>query len=330
MPNESKSSDSKSNVSNEEIEGQFTLGFIFEWWCNIIVGIIIQRDCDDSFCDEVDNNMAEQEEDGLPMMAYYNAFGHSLSPPYLLPKPAPVPANVVITILNCENLVSRLKRPIHQQVCSFVTVSLGDQTQQTKTVMKSFNPVFTHHTDDGHEKRHQKPMVFEIPEELNNRRSTSVVNPEDSEYASLHITIEDKRSSWADRLGNIRIPLNSLKAVSSSGNATVMRIPFIQRRRHFGIRERTGMKSKESHVEVLSMSQMESMRINSDDTLDTSETASHFSTSPSSASFLNILISKEDINASWLMCEFQARDEARRSQYLDEKRRQQVDGKIEL
>ena len=314
-----------SGAVETEQDEQFTLGFILEWWCNIIVGIVIERDCAETFCDEVDDTCnSQQGDENFPMVTCYTAFGHAVSPPYLLPRPPQTSATVIITILNCENLVSRLKRPLHQQVCSYVTVSLGNNKQETHVVLKSCNPVFTP-LDDNHNKKHHNPMIFVIPDELNNRthrRSTSQDNQEDSEYFSLNITIEDKRASWADRLGNIRIPLSSLKAVGSSGDVTALRIPFIQRRQHFGIRERTGMKSKDSDVDVIHTSQMDSMRINSDESLVTSETGkTDFSVSPESASYLNVLISKEDVNASWVVSELQARDAARRTQLMNEKSR---------
>lgn len=307
---------------NKEEDGQMTIGFVLEWWCNVIVGIIIQRDCDEAFFDESADTV-EQPEDGLPMMVYYNTFGYSLSAPFILPKPPHTPSNVVITVLSCENLASRLKRPAPQNVCSFVTVSLGSEKKQTHIVEKSFNPVFTPYTSDGQlRKSHHQPLILEIPDELNIRRSarhgmSSVSSDEEAnEAASVTITIEDKRSTWTDRLGNIRIPLSSLKAVCSSGEATPMRIPFTQRRRHFGIRERAGIKSKSSNVDVIDSTQVDTMRLrlHSDDTLVTTRTAWSDSsdTIGNPSSFLNILISKEDANISWLIAELQARDEARK------------------
>ena len=294
-----------------ENDDGFAIGFILEWWCDVIVGIIIQRDCDESFCDEVDKDVAEQEPEGLPMMAYYQTFGHSLPPPYLLPKPPPAPPTVYITVLSCENLVSRLKRPVHQQVCCFVTASLGTQKHQTGVVNNSFNPVFTQLPDGSACKKHHHPMVFEIPRELNDRRSMCGSSFEESESASIHIAVEDKRLTWCDRLGNIRIPLSSLKAVHSSGEATALRIPFLQRRRHYGIRERAGIISKNSEVEVIRANVADNYRMISAETSSTSD-LEH------SMSYLNILISKEDVEASWLMSELEARDGARRKIYREE------------
>jgi hypothetical protein len=58
----------------------------------------------------------------------------SLSPPFLCPRPPPLPATLAITVLSCCNLKSCMRRVITRAVDAYVIVSVNGQERRTEVV----------------------------------------------------------------------------------------------------------------------------------------------------------------------------------------------------
>lgn len=213
----------------------------------------------------------------------YFFMGGTLDPPYHMPIPRATHATVVVTVLNCKNLKSRLKRVITRNLNPQVVVEFNGRQQKTVVINNSSSPVFSQ--GGGGCDQHHNPFVFEIPETLDERDPNSCVK----------FLVDDIHGFGliADRLSAVRIPLAAIRCLASTEPPTKMVIPLEMRRRHFGIREIVGIKSRDDNVRV-SRPDDANLKVGS---------------ASSESISLTVLISKTDDLKLWLLRELQVRDE---------------------
>ena len=229
----------------------------------------------------------------------YFFMGGTLEPPYHLPVPPCKLASVIITVLDCKNLKSRLKRIIPRKLNPQVILEFNGRQQKTQVVKNCSNPVFCPGGDTC--EKHQNPFVFEIPETMDERHPESCIK----------FLIEDIHGFGLvnDRLAGVKVPLAALKCVVSTENPIKMKIPLDIRRRHFGIRETVGILPKNDDIRVSRPDDVEIPRENAEN----------------SAS-MTILISKIDDLKLWLLREFAIRDEMWEADVLAERDRKDDEG----
>jgi hypothetical protein len=233
----------------------------------------------------------------------YFFMGGTLDPPYHLPIPPVKLATVIITVLNCKNLKSRLKRVISRKLNPQVVIEFNGRQQKTPVIKNSSDPVYA--TGGGAGDQHQNPFVFEVPETLDERDPNACVK----------FLIEDIHGFGmvTDRLSAVKVPLAAIKCLASTETPIKMTIPLEIRRRHFGIRETVGIKTKNDNVRVSRPDDANVQQENSE----------------SEATSLTVLISKTDDLKLWLLRELQVRDEIWQADVLAERECKQLEEESE-
>ena len=136
----------------------------------------------------------------------------TLFPPYLHPKPPPVPPTVTVTILECTNLKSRLVRVISRPVSAFVSVSLGAITRRTETVKYNNYPCFDS----------TNAFLFEISDH-------------DREDGVLRFKVIDEHVINDDILSETEVPLASLRAAVDHSSPYEIKLPLVLGETHYGL-----------------------------------------------------------------------------------------------
>ena len=138
--------------------------------------------------------------------------------------------------------------------------------------------------------------MFEVPETLDERDPN----------ACIKFMIKDIHGfgEVSDLLSAVKVPLAAIKCQTSIDTPIKMTIPVKIRRRHFGIRESVGIKTKNDNVAV---SRPDDIVPKSNDERDVTS--------------LTVLISKTDDLKLWLLRELQVRDEIWQADVLAERER---------
>lgn len=312
-------------IKDIHMERPFTLSFALEW-CNgmisvkfvdftflacfflyhfnsgIITGIVIlkEKSVDAGFLrDRLDYSSTANGTLGRrgSLCADYSKeyffMGGTMDPPYHMPIPPNKLATVVVTVLNCKNLKSRLKRVVPRCVNAQVVVEFNGTQQKTTAVKNSKDPVFAQGGGAGDQ--HENPFVFEIPETLDERDPN----------ACIKFLVDDVHGFGvvSDRLCAVKVPLAAIKCVANTNSPIKMNIPLQTRRRHFGIRETVGIKTKNDNVRV---SRPDDANVQVENC-------------PGEATSLTVLISKTDDLKLWLLNELRERDMAWKADVIAER-----------
>jgi len=291
-------------ITGTYLDKPFTLCFALEWCNGIIIGIVIIKEetvAEGFLRDSLDYSFTASGTLGRrgslcnDYSKHYFFMGGTLDPPYHLPMPPVKLATVVVTVLNCRNLRSRLKRLVPRKLNPQVVIEFNGRQQKTEVVKNSSCPVYS--LGGGAGDQHRNPFVFEIPETLDERDPNACVK----------FLIEDVHGFGmiSDRLSAVKVPLAAIKCAASTETPTKMTIPLEIRRRHFGIRETVGILPKNDNVRV---SRPDDANVQDDG-----------SNNDGDGTTMTILVSKTDDLKLWLLRELQVRDEVWEADVLAER-----------
>lgn len=152
------------------------------------------------------------------------SFGRVLEPPFLVPRPPPIPPTVSVTVVGCQYLKSRLNRLIPRPINSYVRVSVNNRTQQTEIASHTANPVYN--SSNGKNK-----FIFEL----------SNMSEQQLSMCTIDIQVMDQHLLDEDLLAEVRVPLVYIKCQTagsqSLGNLLTLPLNILERRLGKGFRQ---------------------------------------------------------------------------------------------
>lgn len=158
-----------------------------------------------------ENKQEVQEEVMEYSLSHSNEMLSKLLPPFLVPKPPFFNPTIIVTIIGCTNLKSRLNRIVTRPINSYVNVSIGDQNRNTNVVDNNSNPIYV-----------KEKFIFEL--NPNNEDQYIVFKVKDK-----HVIIDE------DLLAEIKLPIVSLKSrLNTSDEQQQIILPLTLKEKRFG------------------------------------------------------------------------------------------------
>jgi hypothetical protein len=296
-----------------------SIGIAIEWQHGFIIGIVISRNVlQDSFFQHLSPSLSttsllsvenkttatpsSEQEDGYESMLECNGgfiLGHSLSPPFLVPKPPFIPPTLSLIIMSCHNLQSRLIRFFSRPIHCRITIRVGNLTQVTPVIKNSQNPIFSSSPFTA------VPYLFQIP-------------PHTSVTGALEIIIEDHFPFPANILSRVHIPYSLLPLQEDTMISNEMFIRLSLNQPYLLATLPPPPPSPSSMTSSLPSSPTSS-------TVPPQEISSQYCSIGDSPKiqkeiftdlvpYLRIRVSKVDVYQWWIMRELQARDQVREDQ----------------
>jgi hypothetical protein len=143
-------------------------------------------------------------------LSHRNEMLAKLLPPFLFPKPPLINPTIIVTVIGCTNLKSRLNRIVTRPINSYVKVYIGKQKRCTNIVDNNPNPTYI-----------KENFLFEL--NPNNEDQYVVFKVQDK-----HVLIDE------DLLAEIKLPLVSLKSHNTSDEQQEIILPLSLKEKRFG------------------------------------------------------------------------------------------------
>lgn len=166
---------------------------------------------------------------------FESVLGRTLTPPYLVPRPPPIPPTITVTVHRAVGLVSRMKRVVSRPINSYVEITVFDRVRSTPVVRMNANPVYD--STNGLNK-----FIFEIPN-LPHFNATNGI---------LHVDVKDTHMvAQEDILACVDIPFASIKTTSGQTAATELCYPLHLMEKNADILPRLHVSRKVRHPHTI-------------------------------------------------------------------------------